>query len=596
MTSLIADTASSRAARWKKGLLATALRLADRALSYGAASHLRASALLLLLGLVCFLPGLTSLQPMDRDEPRFAQASKQMLETGDFVDIRFQGEARYKKPVGIHWIQAATVAMAEALGIPEARARIGLYRIPSLLAGLAAALLTYWAALAFLPRRESLLAAALLTACLDLAAEARLAKTDALLTACAVAAMGALARVWFGRIRLGRERAPASLATTSVFWLALALGILVKGPMVPMFAGLAVVALSLHERTARWLSELRPVPGLLLTLLIVAPWFVAIAWKTGGAFYSASVGTDMLAKVGAGAERHWAPPGSYALIFFATFWPGAAFAALAIPFAWANWRDDTVAFLLAWIVPSWLVFEAVATKLPHYVLPLYPAVAILTVLALARGGLDPLRWGARIGAGLVVLIPVGLTAGLVAAAWFLDRTVPLAGLPLLLLSCALAGLAWTAFARGAVEGALAIGIASSAILSPTVFGLVQPVLASLKVSPRLGSIRDGLACPAPQVASLGYREPSLVFVIGTDLVMLNDGEEAIAFLKGGGCRLVFVESRLSAGFDTAMAAAALNPTRVGQVSGFNINWGRHTDLSAYANGLSPTLQPDGRSP
>ena len=82
-------------------------------------THARAVAALLALCLILFLPGQISLQPMDRDEPRFAQATKQMLETGDFVDIRFQDEARHKKPVGIHWMQSASVAAAEALGIME---------------------------------------------------------------------------------------------------------------------------------------------------------------------------------------------------------------------------------------------------------------------------------------------------------------------------------------------------------------------------------------------------------------------------------------------------------------------------------------------
>ena len=80
-------------------------------------SHLRLCALLVLLSLACFLPGFSSLQPMDRDEPRYAQASKQMLESGDLVDIRFQDEARHKKPVGIYWLQSATVAIGDALGV-----------------------------------------------------------------------------------------------------------------------------------------------------------------------------------------------------------------------------------------------------------------------------------------------------------------------------------------------------------------------------------------------------------------------------------------------------------------------------------------------
>jgi hypothetical protein len=65
----------------------------DRLAAMASASHARACAFLLLLSLAAFLPGFATLQPLDRDEPRFAQASKQMLETGDFVDIRFQQEA-----------------------------------------------------------------------------------------------------------------------------------------------------------------------------------------------------------------------------------------------------------------------------------------------------------------------------------------------------------------------------------------------------------------------------------------------------------------------------------------------------------------------
>jgi 4-amino-4-deoxy-L-arabinose transferase-like glycosyltransferase len=126
------------------------------------ASHVRLCVLLLLLSLACFLPGFASLQPMDRDEPRYAQASKQMIETGDFVDIRFQDEARHKKPVGVYWMQAASVRLAEAFGWPQARTTIAVYRVPSLLGALATVFLTYWAALAFTTRRGAFLAAALM--------------------------------------------------------------------------------------------------------------------------------------------------------------------------------------------------------------------------------------------------------------------------------------------------------------------------------------------------------------------------------------------------------------------------------------------------
>src|SRR5438045_3792474 len=95
-------------------------------LDFVTASHLRSIAFLTICGLLLFLPGFFSIPPMDRDEARFAQATKQMVESGDFIDIRFQDEVRYKKPVGIYWMQAASVETAAALGLPRAQVRIWL--------------------------------------------------------------------------------------------------------------------------------------------------------------------------------------------------------------------------------------------------------------------------------------------------------------------------------------------------------------------------------------------------------------------------------------------------------------------------------------
>ena len=81
----------------------------------------RPYALLALLCLALYLPGISALPVFDRDEARFAQATKQMLETGQYVDIRFQDEVRYKKPVGIYWLQALALKTGEAVGVPQAR-------------------------------------------------------------------------------------------------------------------------------------------------------------------------------------------------------------------------------------------------------------------------------------------------------------------------------------------------------------------------------------------------------------------------------------------------------------------------------------------
>src|SRR5579871_4622594 len=110
------------------GVLASARRL-QAIVDFGTRSHARAAFVLIVVALLNFLPGFFQIPPIDRDEARFAQATKQMVETGDYVDIRFQDEARHKKPVGIYWLQAAVVQAAEAAGVRDARTAIGLYRI-----------------------------------------------------------------------------------------------------------------------------------------------------------------------------------------------------------------------------------------------------------------------------------------------------------------------------------------------------------------------------------------------------------------------------------------------------------------------------------
>ena len=205
------------------------------ALDYACASHKRAAVLLIAFALIAFLPGFFQIPPVDRDEAHFAQATKQMLETGEYVDIHFQDEVRYKKPVGIYWLQAAAVKAGEALGVPGARTTIWLYRLPSLFGAIGAVLLTYWAALAFVARRAALVAALMMASSILLGVEARLAKTDAVLLMTCVAAMGAMARIYLSRRRTPDE--PIGWRDQAVLWTALAGGVLIKGPLILMFVG-----------------------------------------------------------------------------------------------------------------------------------------------------------------------------------------------------------------------------------------------------------------------------------------------------------------------------------------------------------------------
>src|SRR5688572_13539032 len=167
--------------------------------------------------------------PLDRDEARFAQATAQMLEQDDYVVIRFQDDPRFKKPVGIHWLQAASVSV---LSSPEAR-QIWAYRIPSLLGAMLAAAACAWGAGAFFSGRAAVLAGAMLGASFLLSTEAFTAKTDAALAGATTLALAALARLYAAR----NGGPPAGRRVIWVFWGAIAAAMLIKGPVGPMVAG-----------------------------------------------------------------------------------------------------------------------------------------------------------------------------------------------------------------------------------------------------------------------------------------------------------------------------------------------------------------------
>src|SRR3954463_14594113 len=486
-----------------------------RVFDFVTASHARAVAFLLLCGLLFFLPGFFTIPAIDRDEARFAQATKQMVESGDFVDIRFQDDVRYKKPVGIYWLQSAVVQSASKLGLQRAQIRIWLYRIPSLVGAIGAVLMTYWTALGFVTRRGAVLAGLIMCSSVLLGAEARLAKTDAVLLLTVIAAMGAMSRVYLSWQR-GDDPAHPPWSWPFVFWRALAGGILIKGPLILMFVGLTIAALAILDRTAVWLWRLRPVWGLTWLLVLVLPWFVAIFWRAGDTFFVDSLGGDMLSKLAA-QESHGAPPGTYLLLFWVTFWPGAPLAGLAAPAVWRARREPGAQYLLAWLIPSWIVFELVLTKLPHYVLPLYPAIAILIIGALERRVLSR-SWLTR-GAAWGFVIPAGAAVIAIIGAIKLTHQPAFPAWPFLAVAMIFGLIAWWLFEESRAERSLLNAVIAAMLLAIGVYGIFLPSLTTLFPSAEVARALRNVVCVGPKAAAAGFPEPSLVFMTGTSTLL-----------------------------------------------------------------------------
>ncbi|KQZ01214.1 glycosyl transferase [Pseudolabrys sp. Root1462] len=547
-------------------------------LDVATASHLRAVALLLGFALIAFLPGFFQIPPVDRDEARFAQATKQMLERHEYIDIRFQDEVRYKKPVGIYWLQVAAVKTGEALGVRDAQTTIWLYRLPSLLGAIGAVLMTYWAALAFVGRRTALLAGLMMASSILLGVEARLAKTDAVLLFMSVTAMGALARIY-----LASRRAPdvrVGWRLPALMWTAMAGGMLIKGPLVLMFVGLTIATLGIADRSVRWVRSVRPLTGFLWMLLLVAPWFIAIVAKSGDNFFVQSVGDDMLAKVTSGQEAHGAPPGYYLLLFWITFWPGSVLAGLAAPTIWKARREPGARFLLAWLIPSWIVFEAVMTKLPHYVLPLYPAIAILIAGIVEKNGLWRNRW---IEHGTVgwFLFPGAIAVAVPVVFFIMSRDLGLVAWPFAAAAAILGLFAWWLFDADGPERALLRGMMASVFIAITVYAITFPMLPSLFPSEIVAREVRAKGCEAPQLASTyTYQEPSLVFLLGTE-TKFTDGPGAAEFLHGGTCRFALVDPRSERAFVQRANALGVRFTLGNRIEGFNVSNGKRFAMALF---------------
>ena len=520
-----------------------------------------------LLGLLClclYLPGIAAIPVTDRDEARFAQATRQMLESGDFLHIRFQDEARNNKPAGIYWLQAAAVG---ALSTPQSTA-IWPYRVPSLVGATLAVLFTFgFSRASFGDARRALIGAVLLATALGTVAEAHLAKTDAALLGAITAGQGALGLA-YSRARVG-ERVGPGIAVT--FWLAEIAAIYLKGPVGPGLAVITAATLIIADRDARWLRGLRPLIGIVVSVLAVAPWLLAIEHATEGQFLQQSVGHDLWAKIMGGQESHGAPPFYYLGLAFLTFWPGSLYLNRAVVGGWQRRAEPAARYLLAWLIPGWIVLELVPTKLPHYALPLYPALALLAAGVVT--GDNPRRsWLWQVGdTGLWLLATFVLAAALILAPVKFGAGVMPAGI---VSAIALIILAAILLQPGSTRiTALTIAL-SLAFAVPAAF--IVPRLDRLWLSRAAAALAtQNTPAAGATLTVIGYHEPSLVF-------LLNDGFKTgmgDAPLAAGDEALV--GDRLAPAFWKNLLAHGLRAWAIHTVGGIDYSNGQQMTLTLY---------------
>ena len=537
----------------------------------------RAWIVLILLSVAALAPGLFSIPAMDRDESRYAQASRQMMESGDYLNIRLQDVDRHKQPAMTYWLQSI---FAQPFG--GADAPIGAHRLPGFLFAVFAVAATAWLGARLFGPGTGLMAGLLLTATLVLAVEARTAKTDAILLGVGMVAQASL-MILMVEVK---DRRPRFVGWPAAMWAALGVSLLVKGPIFLMVTALTLIVFAAWKRDPGLLLKVRPLPGLLLALAIFTPWFIAINLETDWAFAQTAIGYSMLDKVGEAQEAHSGPLGFHLAATLFTLWPGVALLPLGIAAAWAMRADDQVKFLIAWIVPTYIVFELVATKLPHYTLPSFPAVAMLLSLGVGMAG-DLMRSaGVKIAhwvfALIAFLVALALSAVPVVGSSYLGETPDFA--------------AWASLAFGALA-AIAIAVlalkpsgervlgttAAAAALYACVFGVAVPNVDRLWPSDRVGRLVDQVSgCETLTLATSGYEEPSNMFNLGTGVVLADDPVQAAnVLLSDPECGLAVVDSAGIEDFGRRIGEAGGSLRLLAMVEGHNAVKGDDLSLGLY---------------
>lgn len=478
---------------------------------------------LLALAFIMLAPGTGSLPLQDRDEPRFAQAAREMMERRDAVVPTFNGDYRFDKPPLIYWMMIGAYA---AGGVAEWTARA-----PSILCAFLLAWLTWRTGARWFTPRAGLLAGVMTLTHFQIIQHGRAAVADMpMILAVLVAQI-----VLFERLMETPDR-PAPRGWFWWLYAAFGLGFLAKGPVAVLIPLLTIpVYWLIAGRPALRLARLKPFAGLLMVLIIIGAWGIPALIATNGEFARIGLGKHVVARGMESFEGHGAPFFFYLLSAPISLFPWSRFLPVGIAGVWRE-RDPATRFLAAWIVVTFVLFSLYATKLPHYVMPCYPAIFLLLGRALDAGftvGRAGRIWDIAIRA--VVGLAAALLAGAAVAAYQYGPW-PMGAAALLGGALLLGGM--MAVPR-AVLRPRAGAIALAALLLITGTELLARGLRAVNPTLRAMPALAGLPPEAPCAFS-GYREPSVVFYTNRRWTTADDASALRAFAQASGPRALLV--------------------------------------------------------
>ncbi|WP_165250478.1 ArnT family glycosyltransferase [Paludisphaera soli] len=497
-------------------------RLRDR-------SIVREALLIGLLALTLNLVGNGRISLWDRDEPRYAGATREMRASGDWVHPTFNAEPRYHKPILIYWLMLAGTAIGGDNPFGA--------RLVSAVMGTASVLLAWGWTRRVLGASVGRLAGFVLATMPLMMAESKLSTTDATLAFFFVGCQLSLWELW---TRPSKRAAAA-------FWALLGLAVLTKSPAAPVLL-VASVGLGwlcggpspfVYARRLQWRW------GLPLFLAIVVPWNVAILLRSHGEYFNVAVGYHIVQRATQGLEEHGGFPGYYVALGMATLLPWSALIPAALASAWARRRETaTAGFLIGWAIGPLILLECVRTKLIHYYLPAVPALAVLIAWMLVRVGEGSFALGAprllRFAGRMIAVVAAVATVGLATAAVAIlpgPMKAPAGTMAAIIAAGAIYGLREAAAGRlrNATRAAIVSTAAMELVLAGWCLPAAEPYRSSTVVGRRLAALEAATGVPP---ALCTFRPPNAVYSLGHPAPLLRSRKEILDLADRSGSILM----------------------------------------------------------
>jgi 4-amino-4-deoxy-L-arabinose transferase-like glycosyltransferase len=512
----------------------------------------------------------------DRDEPRFAQAAVEMLESGQYLLPTFNHELRTQKPALVYWLMTLSIRL---FGKTEFAVRCW-----SPIAMALAALATFAIGLRLWSAHVGLLAMVMLVLNPLAFVEGQAATTDAVLLACITIAAALIVRAL---------DSPPGVTTSLLLGLVLGAGLLTKGPvalMVPI--AVAIAAGSVQRRDPYWFRRIAAVAcSSIIAVGIYAAWLIPAAAASGGRFVTEGVVRENLLRALVPTDGHgvsWlAGLAYYPLIVVAGFapWTLYSLAAAGTPSRAGAWSDLPNRILTAWIAVPMIGFTVAATKLPHYVLPVWPALALVSARA-AEWELSDRMSSSRFRAAGVALIGT-LVCVATAALVVITALAAIDGLrrPAIVLGLLLVagfGAALCLYMHRRAAAAFALLVIATVVSVEWATVAVLPALDRVKIVPAMAPVIRESAVP---VFAYEFVEPSLVFYVGRPVSELVGEQTLVDWARQRGPALLVAPRQSVAAAERNHGALGLR--EIASRHGWNYSKGQRLEVVAF-------VRPDGR--